>query len=164
MLSTSRAVWTGVPSLSKARGETESQCPSPLSQWPWRAGPPHLCRCHLVVMAAGAELTCQGSGGGWECPRELLQPIRPAPLQLLSCLTEEKWGCAKGHAGHWSPALAGEAAIMAGFVKIGIRKKTQTLFSGAEVVSTAEGHREELSCAHTHLFLFSGLCLNREQL
>lgn len=53
---------------------------------------------------------------------------------------------------------------MAGFVKIGIRKKTQTLFSRAEVVSTAEGHREELSCAHTHLFLFSGLCLNREQL
>lgn len=53
---------------------------------------------------------------------------------------------------------------MAGFVKIGIRKKNQNLFSRAEVLSLAEGHREELSCTHTHLFPFNGLCLSREQL
>lgn len=61
----------------------------------------------------------------------------------------------KGHAGNCSPGLPGEAAIMAGFVKIGIRKKNQNLFSRAEVLSLAEGHREELSCTHTHLFLFN---------
>lgn len=44
---------------------------------------------------------------------------------------------------------------MARFVKIGIRTKTQTLFSGAEVVSAAEGHRKELSCAHTHIYSYS---------
>lgn len=58
----------------------------------------------------------------------------------------------KWHAGSCSPALAGEAGVMAGFVKIGIRKKNQNLFSRAEVLSLAEGHREELSCAHTHIY------------
>lgn len=87
----------------------------------------------------------------------------PAP-QLLSCLTEEKWGCAQGTCSNWSPGLPGEAGIMAAFVKIGIRKKSQNLFSRAEVLGTAEGHREELSCAHTYLFLFNGLCHSRGQL
>lgn len=58
----------------------------------------------------------------------------------------------KWHAGNRSPGLARKTGIIAGFGKAGIKKKkNQNLFFRAEVLGTAKGHTEELSC--THVFI-----------
>jgi len=69
-------------------------------------------------------------GGGWERPRELLQPIRPARLRLLSCLAEEKWVIQKWRAGNWSPGLARKAGIIVGFGKVGVKERIKACSSG----------------------------------
>lgn len=60
--------------------------------------------------------------------------------------------------------LQGKQVSLRVLAKQGLKKKNQNLFFRAEVLSTAKGHTEELSCAHMCLFLYIGSCLSSGQL